>query len=45
MGLAAEVDIFLNPGGETVTSIITEKTATAKKTQAASDSPGRGEKG
>lgn len=41
VGQASEVDIFLNLRGETVTSIITEKTATAKKTQAASDYPGR----
>lgn len=41
MGLPSEVDIFLNLRGETVTSIITEKTATAKKTLAASDYPGR----
>lgn len=44
VGLASDVDIFLNLGGETVTSITTEKTATAKKTQAACDSPGREKK-
>lgn len=44
VGLASDVDIFLNLGGETVTSITTEKTATAKKSQAACDSPGREKK-
>lgn len=33
LGLPGEVDSFLNLWGETVTSIIPEKTATAKKTR------------
>ena len=44
VGLASDVDIFLNLEGETVTSITTEKTASAKKSQAACDSPGREKK-